>query len=474
MFDSPDRPDDAGRLRSPRLCSRRKARKQVARLHERLETLEAKGAVAAGAAAPQSQQAPPSAPAAGPEPAHRDAPADGQRHRSTEPQPASPPPPLPPADAGFEERIGTRWVVWVGGLDAGARRLLHGALFDRGGAARTRRAHPARRRCLRWRCLPPANGRGARKAFPTIDALPIANIPAILTAAGTAVAFATVYAAYALYGFLAPATAFILLGMVALGTLAAALLHGPALAGLGVAAAFVTPMLVSSAKAGLLGALRLSRHRHRRGIWRWRASGCGAGSRSRPSCSRCSGPSPACDAARSMVAPHAFHVIVGFVLAALLVVCGFVFGPDDEPDQVEPISSGSLAAYLFGAMLIVLMSGHADGAMIAFAMLVAGTMFVAWWAPAAIGALAAAAAFIFIVFAEWAVRGNPDMLVLPGGALPGIGPSATDGSVSLHMTTAAIFALGFGVAGFLAQGRFGAPASPWSGRPRPCSCRWRC
>ena len=85
-----------------------------------------------------------------------------------------------------------------------------------------------------------------KESVSTIAALPIANIPAILTAAGTAVAFATVYAAYALYGFLVPATAFILLGLVALGTLAAALLHGPALAGLGIAAAFVTPILVSS------------------------------------------------------------------------------------------------------------------------------------------------------------------------------------------------------------------------------------
>jgi uncharacterized membrane protein len=67
-----------------------------------------------------------------------------------------------------------------------------------------------------------------KESISAIAALPIANIPAILTAAGTAVAFATVYAAYALYDFLAPATAFILLGMVALGTLAAALLHGPA------------------------------------------------------------------------------------------------------------------------------------------------------------------------------------------------------------------------------------------------------
>ena len=98
-------------------------------------------------------------------------------------------------------------------------------------------------------------------------------------------------------------------------------------------------------------------------------------------------------------------------------------------------------------------------------MLVAGTMFVAWRAPAATGALGAAAAFIFVVFAEWAVRGNPDMLVLPGGALPGIGPIAhRTARSSLHLITAAIFAVGFGAAGFLAQGRSVAPSSPvaWS------------
>ena len=80
------------------------------------------------------------------------------------------------------------------------------------------------------------------------------------------------------------------------------------------------------------------------------------------------------------------------------------------------------------------------------------------------GAVGAAAALVFVVFAEWAVRANPDMLVLPGGPLPGIGPSATDGSVSLHLMSAAIFAVGFGVAGFLAQGRSVSPVIPviWS------------
>ncbi len=30
--------------------------------------------------------------------------------------PAAAPPPLPQRDPGFEERIGTRWIVWIGGL----------------------------------------------------------------------------------------------------------------------------------------------------------------------------------------------------------------------------------------------------------------------------------------------------------------------------------------------------------------------
>ena len=154
-----------------------------------------------------------------------------------------------------------------------------------------------------------------------------------------------------------------------------------------------------------------------------------------------------------MVGPHAFHVMSGFVLAALLVVCGFMFGPPIDEGEIEPISSGSLSAYLLGATMIVLNSAHADSAMTVFALLVAAALLVAWRAPAAAGAIGAAAFFVFVVFAEWAIRGNPDMLVLPGGPLPGIGPVATDASVSSHLIAAAIFAGGFGAAGFLAQGR---------------------
>ncbi|MHC2780188.1 putative membrane protein [Bradyrhizobium liaoningense] len=375
---------------------------------------------------------------------------------------AGAPPPLPAPARGFEERLGTRWVVWIGGLA-----LALGGFFMVRYSIEAGLLGPGVRVFLGGLFALALLGAGEwtrrKEAISSIQALPIANIPAILTAAGTAVAFATIYAAYALYGFLVPATAFVLLGLVALGTLAAALLHGPALAGLGVVGAFVTPILVSSGKPdywalyiylAIVTAASFGLARIR--LWRWLAV--------TTIVFAVLWIFPGLDAAELQVAPHAFHVIAGFVLAALLVVCGFMFGPGIEDGEIEPVSSSALGAYLFGAMLIVLSSSHADLALIAFTLLVAGTLFVAWRAPAATGALGAAAATVFIVFAEWAVRANPDMLVLPGGPMPGIGPTATDGAVTLHLVTAAIFAAGFGIAGFLAQGRSNSAIIPvvWS------------
>ncbi|MEH2512401.1 putative membrane protein [Nitrobacteraceae bacterium AZCC 1564] len=351
---------------------------------------------------------------------------------------------------GLEERLGTRWVVWIGGLTLalgglflvkysieagllgpGVRVLLGGlfALALLGGGELTRRKE------------------SASATAPST----IANIPAILTAAGTAVAFATVYAAYALYGFLAPPVAFGLLGLVTLGTLAAALLHGPALAGLGVIGAFITPVLVSSdapdhwalyiyiaiVTAAAFGLARIR-------LWRWLALTTIAFDVvwmlfdiSRP----------------ETLAPHAFDIIVSFALAALLVVTGFMFGPSSEPGRIEPVSSLSLTAFLFGATALVLTTDHSSAALIVFALLIAATIAIAWRAESATGSIGAAALFVFVVFAEWAIRANPDLAIVPGGAMPGIGARADDGSINLHLITASGFAAAFGMAGFLAQGR---------------------
>ena len=434
----------------------RKALNQVAVLRARLDLMET-------LAAPAARPAPP------PLPAYEApvAPSVSERTRieatEAEAPPIQPatwaqpdsempaPPPLPPTQPGFEERLGTRWVVWVGGLT-----LALGGFFMVRYSIEAGLLGPGVRTMLgglfALALLAAGEWTRRKESISAIDALPIANIPAILTAAGTAVAFATVYAAYALYDFLVPATAFVLLGMVALGTLAAALLHGPALAGLGIAAAFATPVLVSSDKPDFwalyiylaivtAAAFGLARIR----LWRWLAV--------TTLVFALLWTFPCLECGPSMVGPHVFHVLAGFILAALLVVCGFMFGPPAQEGEIEPFSSGSLAVYLLGATLIVLSSAHADTAVIVFTLLVAGTLFVAWRAEAAVGAVGAAAALVFVVFAVWAVRGNPDMLVLPGGPLPGIGPAATDSAVTTHLVAAAIFAVGFGVAGFLAQGR---------------------
>src|SRR4051812_3867559 len=380
----------------------RKALNQVDALRARLDALEAAAprvAVAPVAPAPVPAYETPIVPLSADEVS-----TEAPQETATIP-PASPPrisdipAPTPQARPGFEERIGTRWVVWVGGLT-----LALGGFFLVRYSIEQGLLGPGVRVLLGglFALALLAAGEWTRRneSFAAIEPLPIANIPAVLTAAGTAVAFATVYAAYALYDFLVPATAFILLGMVALGTLTAALLHGPALAGLGIAAAFATPVLVSSEKPDFwalylylavvtAAAFGLARIR----LWRWLAvTTIVLAMLWTFPCLQC-GP--------SMVAPHGFHVIAGFILAALLVVCGFMFGPPAEPGQIEPISSGALASTLFGAPLVVLNIFHADTAVIVFALLVAGTLFVAWRTDAATGAIVAASAFVFIVFAEW-------------------------------------------------------------------------
>ncbi|MGE3148584.1 MAG: DUF2339 domain-containing protein [Pseudorhodoplanes sp.] len=145
----------------------------------------------------------------------------------------------------FEERFGTRWVVWVGGLA-----LALGGLFLVKYSIDQDLIGPRLRLFLAglFAAALIAAGEWIRRneGAAKLPALPTAFIPGILTAAGTTVAYTTVYAAYGLYDFLVPAFAFVLLGAVALATLGAALLHGPALAALGLVGAYVTPRLVAS------------------------------------------------------------------------------------------------------------------------------------------------------------------------------------------------------------------------------------
>jgi uncharacterized membrane protein len=72
-------------------------------------------------------------------------------------------------------------------------------------------------------------------------------VPAALSAAGLAVLFAAIYAAYALYGIIAPQTAFLGLAAVGLCALVLSRWQGPFIAVLGLLGSYVTPTLIPSA-----------------------------------------------------------------------------------------------------------------------------------------------------------------------------------------------------------------------------------
>jgi uncharacterized membrane protein len=441
------------------------------------------------AAAPPRTAAPPPQPAARPAPeAAREAPP--QVSSPTPPQsppPQQPPPPpqptpppqaapasvpptassptapaVPAREVSFEERFGTRWVVWVGGIA-----LALGGIFLVRYAIEQDMIGPRVRIMLgallalalviagEWQ-------RRSERAL-ALPSLPTADIPAILTAAGTTVAYATVYAAYALYGFLPPPIAFVLLGVVALLCLAAALLHGPALAGLGVVGAYLAPMLVASTEPDYwalyiyiavvnAAAFALARYR----LWRWLAlTALALGA-----VWAIPGINTDFNAVDALAA-HLFHTVAGFALVAIFLVCGLFYGPPIAPDAIDYVSSFALGVYLLIATILVLVSGHDTAALTVFVILTIATVAIAWHAAAATAAVPVTALFAAAVMAHWAVHMRPDLLLAPSGpTAPAIPEPSASFDYGWHFALAALWAALFGGSGLLAQGRASRPLIP--------------
>lgn len=438
---------------------------QLRAIDERLRTIEARLGIEVKSpfvVGPRPPRTVPAAAAPAPEvsePAPRTAPSTpaAPTTASSPPPlvPRAPRPPVPPKPKdgrSFEEQFGTRWVVWVGGLA-----LALGGIFLVRYSIEAGLIGPGLRIFLGglFAALLVAAGEWMRRKEDksNIAGVPSAHIPGILTAAGTTVAYATVYAAYALYNFLPPAAAFILLGLVALATLSAALLHGPMLAGLGLVGAYVAPLLVSTTEpnywalyiylAVVTGAaFALARLR----LWRWLAiTAVVFGTLwMLPGID---------DFARQSLSAHVFHGVAGFVLAAALIVSGLFYGPPAQNEKADAISSASIAAYLLALAFLVVARNHEALALYAFAVMCAATVAVAWRATSATGAVPAAAILAALVIAQWAVElrvANP--LAAPGplsGNLPEL-PRAFFGS---HLWLGGGLAVLFGVSGFLAQER---------------------
>ncbi|WP_201861080.1 DUF2339 domain-containing protein [Microvirga soli] len=202
------------------------------------------------AASPAEQQAPAPMPEAPIEEAPApDLPLDPvtEALRPARSVPAIQPPTPRPAPPGrdFEEALGSRWAVWVGGVA-----LALGGIFLVRYSIEQNLLSPATRIAFGGLFALALIGAGEwlrrRESSVALPGIPSANVPSILTAAGTCGAFAAAYAAYALYDLIGPAAAFVTLGLIAVLTMVASTLHGPILAALGVLGAMGSPLLVSS------------------------------------------------------------------------------------------------------------------------------------------------------------------------------------------------------------------------------------
>ncbi len=362
-------------------------------------------------------------------------------------------PPTAPAGSahtpGFEERFGTRWVVWVGGLA-----LALGGIFLVRYSIEQGLIGPGLRVFFGALLAAALVGAGEwarrREIAAAVGGFNAAHIPSILTAAGTTVAYATVYAAYALYGFLPPPVAFVVLGIVALATLAAALLHGPALAGLGLVGAYVAPLLVATGEPSYwalylylavvtAAACALARAR----MWRWLAVTALAFSIAWmfPGLS---GPS---------VAAHAFHALTGLALVAVFIVAGLFLGPPAVPGRIDAISSAAVAAFVVLAGLLVVANRHEGIALAAFTLSIVAAVAIAWRTESALGAVPVAGLCASLVMAHWAVEFDWETLVAPSGATAAAVPDPQRAVTGGHLALGAAYVALFGGSGYLAQGR---------------------
>jgi uncharacterized membrane protein len=303
--------------------------------------------------------------------------------------PAVVPVPVAPVRS-LEERLGTRWAVWVGGVAL----ALGGILMVRysieqgifGPGARVILG-------LLFSALLVGAGEWLRRgergiAVPGLEA---AHIPSILTAAGTVAAFGTVYAAHALYNFIGPALAFLSLGAIGVATMFAAALHGPMLAGLGLAGAYVAPILVASDKPNpwpvvlylaVVAASAYGLARLRKWLWLAAFAVAGAFLWGMPYLDR------AAAGAFDWTLAGYTHVLLQLALAAAFIAVEPHLGTKDEEAAPDRIAGAALLAMAILAVAMLADAKSELGGWVPFAAAAAGLLLGAAWisAPAAYGA----------------------------------------------------------------------------------------
>jgi len=175
----------------------------------------------------------------------RDAPPAEERIGEPDMRSVLPPAPRSSAADGesLEEVLTSRWLVWVGAVSIGlAGTFLVKYAIDQGLLS------PAIRCTLGFLLGAGLTVFGEwlrqRPLQRAIASIRPNHVPGALTASGLFIAFASIYAAYALYGLLPPLVAFGGLAAVALIAVGLSLLEGMFVALLGVFGGFLTPALI--------------------------------------------------------------------------------------------------------------------------------------------------------------------------------------------------------------------------------------
>ncbi|MFS8037618.1 DUF2339 domain-containing protein [Xanthobacter sp. AM11] len=420
------------------------------------------GPQAAGAAAPP-EAAPTLAPAAPPAvadvsrpPPIPDPPATSPPiHAPVTPGRAAdgPPPAFDPARlkerlSGFEEKVGARWAVWVGGIA-----LALGGVFLVRFAVEQDLIGPAARvgLGLALAVLLLAGGEWLRRHDRRDDfaGLPAAHVPSVLTAAGTMTAFGSVFAAYELYHLVSPQLAFLLLALVGIATLLAALLHGPALAALGFVGAAVTPFLVTTSEPDAWGvalliavvaASALGVARVRRWVWLALLAIAGVVAWGLTLL--------AFEVPQGVAASGGLGLVL-LALTAALLAPGLLWGPpaDERPDPVS--SAGAIGGLAVAAAAAV--AGHLEAMPLAvFVVACLGVLALSWRVGAATFAAVAVAVLAPALLTQWVFPPEPGAAVAPGGPVAGVVPEPVRLSLGHFMAYGfglGVLLLGLGFAG---------------------------
>ena len=363
--------------------------------------------------------------------------------------------PLPPAPAGkgWEEILVGNWLVWLGGV-----------ALAMGGAFLVKLS-------IDYGLLTPA----VRVALGVVLGLALwagadwivwgepaearpSNVSQALAAAGAATIFASLYAAYQLYGLVPPALVFLLLAFTAAATVLMSLQHGPFVTVLGLAGAFAVPAMVGSEQPSALalfaylilvgaGSLALLRHR----AWWWLAWIALAGSIGWA----LTWLAMLYDSADVWVVGGYLLAQVGLFAALRRGIPGvpFLEGVIDEPAVRAVVRT---AFWAISAAVLVLVQVDSDGtAALGCALLTAFSLLAFAYCDSRLNdVLAAAGILATALLALWS-------LPLPGHQRIGLLHNLPPEEVGRFLTVAIAFGLLLGAGGFAALARVPRP-SRWA------------